>query len=232
MENAICYGEIRVRNSGAGRVKPIRFRNPDENNSWGVNKVLRSAKDNIIHYIKEYEISSYGQNLIVKKGVYKGWGQVYIQGYVKDSDKYLPDNFFKTPAELEDYLMKYYFAYRFEQDIYHWMKFYKDNPRNSGSLYQSLLDKRKQRYFILHKAGIIDIMGEFQKYYETGKSDLPKVLYENYLKWKEDPMWIRNAIKQSKDANTMQNIFGLLNFVDSFGGPFLRNGFDNMMSED
>ena len=65
MENIICYGEIRVRNSGA-RVKPIRFRNPDENNSWGVNKVLRSAKDNIIHYIKEYEISSYGQNLIVK----------------------------------------------------------------------------------------------------------------------------------------------------------------------
>ena len=198
MENIICYGEIRVRNSGA-RVKPIRFRNPDENNSWGVNKVLRSAKDNIIHYIKEYEISSYGQNLIVKKGVYKGWGQVYIQGYVKDSDKYLPDNFFKTPAELEDYLMKYYFAYRFEQDIYHWMKFYKDHPINSGSFYQSLLDKRKQRYFILHKAGIIDIMGEFQKYYETGKSDLPKVLYENYLKWKEDPMWIRNAIKQSKE---------------------------------
>ena len=75
-------------------------------------------------------------------------------------------------------------------------------------------------------------MGEFQKYYETGKSDLPKVLYENYLKWKEEPMWIRNAIKQSKDANTMQNFFGLLNFVDSFGRPFLRNGFDNMMSED
>ena len=45
-------------------------------------------------------------------------------------------------------------------------------------------------------------------------------------------MWIRNAIKQSKDADIMQNFFGLLNFVDSFGGPFLRNGFDNMMSED
>lgn len=231
MENRTYYGEIRVRNSGAGRVKPIRFRNPDENDPWGVNKVLRSAKDNIIHYIKEYQISYYGQDLIVKKGVYKGWGQVYIQGFVKDSDKYLPNNFFKTPAELEDYLMKYYFAYRFEQDIYYWMKYYKDHPRDTGSLYQSLLDKRKQRYFILHKASVIDIVGEFPKYYETGKSDLPKVLYENYLKWKEDPMWIRNAIKQSKDANIMQNFFGLLNFADSFGGPFLRNGFYNMMQE-
>lgn len=229
MENRICYGEIRVRNSGAGRVKPIRFRNPDENNSWGVNQVLRDAKDNIIHYLKEYQISSYGQDFIVKKGVYKGWGQVYIQGSVKDSDKYLPDNFFKTPAELEDYLMKYYFAYRFEQDIYHWMKFYKDHPRNTDLFYQSIFDKNKQRYFILHKAGIIDIADEFPKYYETGKSDLPKVLYENYLKWKEDPMWIRNAIKHSKDAESMQTIFGLLNFANNNGGPFLRNGFNNMM---
>ena len=203
MNNKIYYGEIRVRNSNAGRVKSIRFRNPKSNTSWGINEILGKCRVNIHQYLREYQISSYGQDFIVKRGVYKGWGQVYIQGCVKSSDKYLPNNFFKTSEEVEDYLMRYYFAYRFEQEVYYWMKYYKDHPRSADMLYQSLFDKNKQRYFILRKAGIIDIVGEFPKYYETGKSDLPKVLYENYLKWKEDPMWIRNTIKHSKDAESM-----------------------------
>lgn len=231
--NIIYYGELRVRNSGAGRVKPIRFRNKNDNNSWGVNDILRSAKYNILDYLKEYKINSYDRVLLVKPGVYKGWGQIYIQGSVKDTDKYLPDSFFKTQEELEDYLMKYYFAYRVEYDIYYWMKWHKEHPRaNRDALYDTLFDENLQRYHVLYKAGVIDFMGEFQKYYETGKSDLPKVLYENYLKYKENPNWIQDKIIQSKDAQSNEAIFGMLNFVNSFGGPFLRNGFNNMMNGD
>ena len=117
----MSYVYIRVRNSPAGRVKPIKMKcfnkSQEESTSWDLNFDFYKVKELYNEFLKSLFLPFISSELNIQKGVYKGWNVLYIQAYITDKKAPEYDNAYKTKEEVAKYLCKYYWSYKAEESF-------------------------------------------------------------------------------------------------------------------
>lgn len=214
------YLEFRVRNSPAGRAKPIHIKNAD--NSWyGFNNAMEPVINGINNYLKHYRINTFRHiTYKVERRTHKNARRAFLQGKIIETEDQIPPSFFKTTEEIIEYLMKYYVGYYIEVFLFGVYKNYIKEHTPVWYADKIILNQYNQRKHLLKEAGIIDLDAEYEKYKATGHSDLGKILYENYHKYLENERFIEDAISNNKHTKNLDTAFELLNFATSFGGMY------------
>lgn len=206
-------GKIRARNSSLGRAKEIHFKT-EENNPWALDEMIRHIRRDANRYFDQYDLPCFRPELLIFARVihtkhYMERHIPYLQGtYFTTTTKY-PENYFKSYDEIEDYLMKYFFTSSVEYSFFNYITMYKEQADRDLSYYVKRISELEMPMSILKKAGIIDLKVEYEKYKETGRSDLPIILYSNWKKYKENKNWIKDEITRSEEASSLNTIHSI-----------------------
>ena len=206
----MSYVYIRVRNSPAGRVKPIKMKcfnkSQEESTSWDLNFDFRKVKDLYNNFLKELYLPFISSTLNIQKGVYKGWNVLYIQAYITDKKAPEYDNAYKTKEEVAKYLCKYYWSYTAEESFIHQVKRRNEIIHDEGRNLNAIWKDEKMQEYILKIAGIIDISEEIRKYNETKKTNFHESIYNLFCKYLENPNFIDEAINNNPEAKGMRTV--------------------------
>ena len=206
----MSYVYIRVRNSPAGRVKPIKMKcfnkSQEESTSWDLNFDFRKVKDLYNNFLKELYLPFISSTLNIQKGVYKGWNVLYIQAYITDKKAPEYDNAYKTKEEVAKYLCKYYWSYTAEESFIRQVKRRNEIIHDEGRNLNAIWKDEKMQEYILKIAGIIDISEEIRKYNETKKTNFHESIYNLFCKYLENPNFIDEAINNNPEAKGMRTV--------------------------
>ena len=206
----MSYVYIRVRNSPAGRVKPIKMKcfnkSQEESTSWDLNFDFRKVKDLYNNFLKELYLPFISSTLNIQKGVYKGWNVLYIQAYITDKKAPEYDNAYKTKEEVAKYLCKYYWSYTAEESFIRQVKRRNEIIHDEGRNLNDIWKDEKMQEYILKIAGIIDISEEIRKYNETKKTNFHESIYNLFCKYLENPNFIDEAINNNPEAKGMRTV--------------------------
>ena len=206
----MSYTYIRVRNSPAGRVKPIKMKcfnkSQEESTSWDLNFDFRKVKDLYNEFLKSLFLPFISSELNIQKGVYKGWNVLYIQAYITDKKAPEYDNAYKTKEEVAKYLCKYYWSYTAEESFIRQVKRRNEIIHDEGRNLNAIWKDEKMQEHILKIAGIIDISEEIRKYNETKKTNFHEIIYNLFCKYLENPNFIDEAINNNPEAKGMRTV--------------------------
>lgn len=206
----MSYTYIRVRNSPAGRVKPIKMKcfdkSQEESTSWDLNFDFRKVKDLYNNFLKELYLPFISSTLNIQKGVYKGWNVLYIQAYITDKKAPEYDNAYKTKEEVAKYLCKYYWSYTAEESFIRQVKRRNEIIHDEGRNLNDIWKDEKMQEYILKIAGIIDISEEIRKYNETKNTNFHELIYNLFCKYLENPNFIEEAINSNSEAKGMRTV--------------------------
>ena len=206
----MSYTYIRVRNSPAGRVKPIKMKcfnkSQEESTSWDLNFDFRKVKDLYNNFLKELYLPFISSELNIQKGVYKGWNVLYIQAYITDKKAPEYDNAYKTKEEVAKYLCKYYWSYTAEESFIRQVKRRNEIIHDEGRNLNDIWKDEKMQEHILKIAGIIDISEEIRKYNETKNTNFHELIYNLFCKYLENPNFIEEAINSNSEAKGMRTV--------------------------
>ena len=206
----MSYIYIRVRNSPAGRVKPIKMKcfnkSQEESTSWDLNFDFRKVKDLYNEFLKSLFLPFISSELNIQKGVYKGWNVLYIQAYITDKKAPEYDNAYKTKEEVAKYLCKYYWSYTAEESFIRQVKRRNEIIHDEGRNLNAIWKDEKMQEYILKIAGIIDISEEIRKYNETKKTNFHEIIYNLFCKYLENPNFIDEAINNNPEAKGMRTV--------------------------
>ena len=206
----MSYVYIRVRNSPAGRVKPIKMKcfnkSQEESTSWDLNFDFRKVKDLYNEFLKSLFLPFISSELNIQKGVYKGWNVLYIQAYITDKKAPEYDNAYKTKEEVAKYLCKYYWSYTAEESFIRQVKRRNEIIHDEGRNLNAIWKDEKMQEYILKIAGIIDISEEIRKYNETKKTNFHEIIYNLFCKYLENPNFIEEAINSNSEAKGMRTV--------------------------
>ena len=204
----MSYIYIRVRNSPAGRVKPIKMKcfnkSQEESTSWDLNSDFREVKDLYNNFLKELYLPFISSTLNIQKGVYKGWGVLYIQAYVTDKEAPKYDNAYKTKEEVAKYLCKYYWSYKAEENFVRLVKRRNEIIHDEGRNLTDMWKEEKMQEYILKLADIINIPEEIRKYNESKKTNFHEIIYNLFCRYLENPNFIKEAIDNNREAQGMR----------------------------
>ena len=206
----MSYTYIRVRNSPAGRVKPIKMKcfnkSQEESTSWDLNSDFREVKNLYNNFLKSLFLPFIPSTLSIHKGVYKGWNVLYIQAYITDKKAPEYDNAYKTKEEVAKYLCKYYWSYTAEESFIRQVKRRNEIIHDEGRNLNDIWKDEKMQEYILKIAGIIDISEEIQKYNETKNTNFHELIYNLFCKYLENPNFIEEAINSNSEAKGMRTV--------------------------
>ena len=206
----MSYVYIRVRNSPAGRVKPIKMKcfnkSQEESTSWDLNFDFRKVKDLYNEFLKSLFLPFISSELNIQKGVYKGWNVLYIQAYITDKKAPEYDNAYKTKEEVAKYLCKYYWSYTAEESFIRQVKRRNEIIHDEGRNLNDIWKDEKMQEHILKIAGIIDISEEIRKYNETKNTNFHELIYNLFCKYLENPNFIEEAINSNSEAKGMRTV--------------------------
>ena len=206
----MSYVYIRVRNSPAGRVKPIKMKcfnkSQEESTSWDLNSDFREVKNLYNNFLKSLFLPFISSELNIQKGVYKGWNVLYIQAYITDKKAPEYDNAYKTKEEVAKYLCKYYWSYTAEESFIRQVKRRNEIIHDEGRNLNAIWKDEKMQEYILKIAGIIDISEEIRKYNETKKTNFHESIYNLFCKYLENPNFIDEAINNNPEAKGMRTV--------------------------
>ena len=206
----MSYVYIRVRNSPAGRVKPIKMKcfnkSQEESTSWDLNFDFYKVKELYNEFLKSLFLPFISSELNIQKGVYKGWNVLYIQAYITDKKAPEYDNAYKTKEEVAKYLCKYYWSYTAEESFIRQVKRRNEIIHDEGRNLNAIWKDEKMQEYILKIAGIIDISEEIRKYNETKKTNFHESIYNLFCKYLENPNFIDEAINNNPEAKGMRTV--------------------------
>ena len=206
----MSYVYIRVRNSPAGRVKPIKMKcfnkSQEESTSWDLNFDFYKVKELYNEFLKSLFLPFISSELNIQKGVYKGWNVLYIQAYITDKKAPEYDNAYKTKEEVAKYLCKYYWSYTAEESFIRQVKRRNEIIHDEGRNLNAIWKDEKMQEYILKIAGIIDISEEIRKYNETKKTNFHEIIYNLFCKYLENPNFIDEAINSNSEAKGMRTV--------------------------
>ena len=206
----MSYVYIRVRNSPAGRVKPIKMKcfnkSQEESTSWDLNFDFYKVKELYNEFLKSLFLPFISSELNIQKGVYKGWNVLYIQAYITDKKAPEYDNAYKTKEEVAKYLCKYYWSYKAEESFIRQVKRRNEIIHDEGRNLNAIWKDEKMQEHILKIAGIIDISEEIRKYNETKKTNFHEIIYNLFYKYLENPNFIDEAINNNPEAKGMRTV--------------------------
>ena len=206
----MSYIYIRVRNSPAGRVKPIKMKcfnkSQEESTSWDLNFDFYKVKELYNEFLKSLFLPFISSELNIQKGVYKGWNVLYIQAYITDKKAPEYDNAYKTKEEVAKYLCKYYWSYKAEESFIRQVKRRNEIIHDEGRNLNAIWKDEKMQEYILKIAGIIDISEEIRKYNETKKTNFHESVYNLFCKYLENPNFIDEAINNNPEAKGMRTV--------------------------
>ena len=206
----MSYTYIRVRNSPAGRVKPIKMKcfnkSQEESTSWDLNFDFYKVKELYNEFLKSLFLPFISSELNIQKGVYKGWNVLYIQAYITDKKAPEYDNAYKTKEEVAKYLCKYYWSYTAEESFIRQVKRRNEIIHDEGRNLNAIWKDEKMQEYILKIAGIIDISEEIRKYNETKKTNFHESIYNLFCKYLENPNFIDEAINSNSEAKGMRTV--------------------------
>lgn len=206
----MSYTYIRVRNSPAGRVKPIKMKcfnkSQEESTSWDLNFDFYKVKELYNEFLKSLFLPFISSELNIQKGVYKGWNVLYIQAYITDKKAPEYDNAYKTKEEVAKYLCKYYWSYTAEESFIRQVKRRNEIIHDEGRNLNAIWKDEKMQEHILKIAGIIDISEEIRKYNETKNTNFHELIYNLFCKYLENPNFIEEAINSNSEAKGMRTV--------------------------
>lgn len=220
-ENTYYIGEIRARNSSLGRAKAIHFKT-EENHIWYLDRMIKLIRKDAYEYFDKYNLPCFKPDFlafpkVVHSKYYMERHIPYLQGTYRTTTTKYPENYFKSYDEVEDYLMKYFFTSSVEYSFFNYIRMYKDQADRDIPYYVKRISELEMPMDILKKAGIVDLKAEYEKYKETGRSDLPIILYSNWKKYKENRNWIKEEIAKNEKASSLNTLHTFTKLVNNSG---------------
>lgn len=215
-EELYYIGNLRARNSSLGRAKEIHFKT-EENQVWYLERMIKDIRKDAYKYFNKYNLPYFRPEFlsfpkVVHSKYYMEHHIPYLQGtYITTTTKY-PENYFKSYEEVEDYLMKYFFTSSVEYSFFNYIRLYKEQADRDIPYYMKKISELEMPMNILKKAGIVDLKAEYEKYIETGNSDLPIILYSNWKKYKENRNWLKEEIARSEKIPSLKSLDKIINY--------------------
>ena len=206
----MSYIYIRVRNSPAGRVKPIKIKCFDkkQEDCWGyeLNNSFQEVCNLYKCFLRSLNLDYIYYDIRIFKGVYKNYHYPYAQAYITDKKAPLYDNGYKSKEEVAKYLCKYYCSYTAEESFIRQVKRRNEIIHDEGRNLNDIWKDEKMQEHILKIAGIIDISEEIRKYNETKKTNFHESIYNLFCKYLENPNFIDEAINNNPEAKGMRTV--------------------------
>ena len=206
----MSYIYIRVRNSPAGRVKPIKMKcfNKKQEDCWGyeLNNSFQEACNLYNCFLRSLNLDYIYYDIRIFKGVYKNYHYPYVQAYITDKKAPLYDNGYKSKEEVAKYLCKYYWSYTAEESFIRQVKRRNEIIHDEGRNLNDIWKDEKMQEHILKIAGIIDISEEIRKYNETKNTNFHELIYNLFCKYLENPNFIEEAINSNSEAKGMRTV--------------------------
>ena len=203
----MSYIYIRVRNSPAGRVKPIKMKcfnkKQEDCRSYDLNDDFMDACRLFKYFLKNLRVKYLYYDMRIFKGVYKTYHYPYVQAYITDKNAPPYDNGYKTKEEVAKYLCKYFWSYEVEKQFIR-------NAKMRKELTDDSIPEEKETnidYLIeltLYSAGIINLAKERSKCFETGETDFHTVIYDLFCKYLENPNFIDTQIEATPTASILK----------------------------
>ena len=215
----MSYTYIRVRNSPAGRVKPIKMKcfnkSQEESTSWDLNFDFYKVKELYNEFLKSLFLPFISSELNIQKGVYKGWNVLYIQAYITDKKAPEYDNAYKTKEEVAKYLCKYFWSYKVENQFIRNAKMRKELTDDSIPE-EKETDINYLTELTLYSAEIINLAKERSKYLETGETDFHTVIYDLFCKYLENPNFIDEQIEATPTSCILKTTLGIYDTLSTW----------------
>ena len=206
----MSYIYIRVRNSPAGRVKPIKMKcfNKKQEDCWGyeLNRSFQEVCNLYKCFLRSLNLEYIYYDNRIFKGVYKNYHYPYVQAYITDKKAPLYDNGYKSKEEVAKYLCKYYWSYTAEESFIRQVKRRNEIIHDEGRNLNDIWKDEKMQEHILKIAGIIDISEEIRKYNETKNTNFHEIIYNLFCKYLENQNFIDEAINNNPEAKGMRTV--------------------------
>ena len=203
----MSYVYIRVRNSPAGRVKPIKMkcfnRKQEDCRSYDLNDDFRNVCELFKSFLRKLRVNYLYYDMRIFKGVYKNYHYPYVQAYITDKNAPLYDNGYKTKDEVAKYLCKYFWSYEVENQFIKNAKMRKELT-DDGTPEKKETDINYLTELTLYSAGIINLAKERSKYLETGEIDIHTVIYDLFCKYLENPNFIDEQMEATPTASILK----------------------------
>lgn len=203
----MSYVYIRVRNSPAGRVKPIKMKCFDKKQedcrSYDLNDDFSNVCMLFKSFLRKLRVKYLYYDMRNFKGVYKTYHYPYVQAYITDKNAPPYDNGYKTREEVAKYLCKYFWSYEAEKQFIKNAKMYKELT-DDGSPEEKETSMNYLIELTLYSAGIINLAKERSKYLETGETDFHTVIYDLFCKYLENPNFIDEQMEATPTASILK----------------------------
>ena len=203
----MSYIYIRVRNSPAGRVKPIKMKcfnkKQEDCRSYDLKDDFMDACSLFKSFLRKLRVKYLYYDMRIFKGVYKTYHYPYVQAYITNKNAPPYDNGYKTKEEVAKYLCKYFWSYKVENQFIR-------NAKMRKELTDDSIPEEKETNInyltelTLYSAGIINLAKERSKYLETGKTDFHTVIYDLFCKYLENPNFIDEQMEATPTASILK----------------------------
>ena len=215
----MSYIYIRVRNSPAGRVKPIKMKcfnkKQEDCRSYDLNDDFMDACSLFKSFLKTLRLKYLYYDMRIFKGVYKTYHYPYVQAYITDKNVPPYDNGYKTKEEVAKYLCKYFWSYKVENQFIR-------NAKMRKELTDDSIPEEKETNInyltelTLYSAGIINLAKERSKYLETGETDFHTVIYDLFCKYLENPNFIDEQIEATPTSCILKTTLGIYDTLSTW----------------
>ena len=215
----MSYIYIRVRNSPAGRVKPIKMKcfnkKQEDCRSYDLNDDFMDACSLFKSFLKTLRVKYLYYDMRIFKGVYKTYHYPYVQAYITDKNAPPYDNGYKTKEEVAKYLCKYFWSYKVENQFIR-------NAKMRKELTDDSIPEEKETNInyltelTLYSAGIINLAKERSKYLETGETDFHTVIYDLFCKYLENPNFIDEQIEATPTSCILKPTLGIYDTLSTW----------------
>ena len=203
----MSYIYIRVRNSPAGRVKPIKMKcfnkKQEDCRSYDLNDDFMDACRLFKYFLKNLRVKYLYYDMRIFKGVYKNYHHPYVQAYITNKNAPPYDNGYKAKEEVAKYLCKYFWSYVVENQFIRNAKMCKELT-DDGIPEEKETDINYLTELTLYSAGIINLAKERSKYLETGETDFHTVIYDLFCKYLENPNFIDEQMEATPTASILK----------------------------
>ena len=215
----MSYIYIRVRNSPAGRVKPIKMKcfnkKQEDCRSYDLNDDFMDACSLFKSFLKTLRVKYLYYDMRIFKGVYKTYHYPYVQAYITDKNAPPYDNGYKIKEEVAKYLCKYFWSYKVENQFIR-------NAKMRKELTDDSIPEEKETNInyltelTLYSAGIINLAKERSKYLETGETDFHTVIYDLFCKYLENPNFIDEQIEATPTSCILKTTLGIYDTLSTW----------------
>ena len=215
----MSYIYIRVRNSPAGRVKPIKMKcfnkKQEDCRSYDLNDDFMDACSLFKSFLKTLRLKYLYYDMRIFKGVYKTYHYPYVQAYITDKNAPPYDNGYKAKEEVAKYLCKYFWSYKVENQFIR-------NAKMRKELTDDSIPEEKETNInyltelTLYSAGIINLAKERSKYLETGETDFHTVIYDLFCKYLENPNFIDEQIEAAPTSCILKTTLGIYDTLSTW----------------